>query len=762
MANVTFALHQMGWADFQSLCISIIRETLGQTVGNYLDRNDGGRDGAFTGSWEQEGGESFTGEFVIQVKHTTRPDGTLGPADFTDEFNKAERLASMGRCDVYLLMTNARITARTEEMLHSALRSRGIHQSRILGATWINKIIIENPRLRMLVPRLYGLGDLTQILDERAYSQARAVLDSMRTDLAKLVRTTTYEKAAKALDNHGFVLLVGAPATGKTTIAAQLALASADAFDTYVVTLDDAVQFSDRWNPNERQLFWLDDAFGATQLSPYLASSWQRITPKVKAAIEGGSKFVLTTRNYILSNAWQHLKPGSFPLAESAQVIVDVADLEARERRQILYNHLKHGEQPKAFIQALVPYLDEASDHPGFAPELARRIADPAFTTHLKPPTAANVTAFFEKPQQFLADTLAGLDNQSFSALGLIFNCRGWLPSPIIFTDSLTETLTRLGGTIEGVTRALEHMEGSLVTNIIRDGQSGWIFAHPTMIDAYAERIRSPELLHLFIEGVDINVLLDQTTSGVTGLTNAIVLPEALWPTVIKRLDEKIQDSNQTWRQRHRCRSYIATQCALDFQLLYLDHHPELLDQLSTPGSSLEYDPNNKLITNLHQNGVLPEHARAVFVRHLIDYCIAGIDWAVLWATRFRDMLTSEEEMTLRMRLRTEVVPDLESILQGFIDDIPWDEYPGDFTEEIESFSNALIDEFKGDETVRSAAEDMIEAWWDWILDQPPPEDPPDDTRRYHTPAATTPQTQGQRSVFDDLVGEPPETGLFL
>ena len=758
MPNVTFALHQMGWSDFQSLCSSITREILGQTVVSYLDSNDGGRDGAFTGTWHQKGGESFSGEFVIQVKHTTNPDTRLGPADFADELNKAERLASRQRCDVYLLMTNARITARTEETLHADLRIRGIDQTRIFGSTWINQIIIESPRLRMLVPRLYGLGDLTQILDERAYSQARAVLDSMRTDLAKLVRTTTYHKAAEALDNHGFALLVGAPATGKTTIAGQLALAAADVFDTYVVTLDDATQFSERWNPNERQLFWLDDAFGATQFSLYLANNWQRITPKVKAAIAGGSKFILTTRSYILNNAWPHLKPGSFPLFGSAQVIVDVADLKPIERRQILYNHLKHGRQPEGFVRTLVPHLEAAADHPHFTPELARRLADPSFTKHLGHPTAHNVTAFFENPKQFLADTLAGLDNDSLSALGLIFVSRGWLPTPITLSPSRTELLTRLGGTLAGVVRELTHMEGSLVANIIRDGQPGWIFAHPTMIDAYADQIRNPELLHLFIEGVDINVILAQTTCGDTDLTNAIVLPEALWPTVIKRLDQTFQDRKLSWMQRDRYRNYIATQCVPAFQLLYLQRQPDLLNQLSRPGLSLEYDSNNRLVTSLYQNGILPEHTRAVFVQFLIDYCIEGTDFAVLWTSRFRDMLTSDEEKTLRTRLMTEVVPDLDSILQGYIDDLPLDEDPADWTMPIEDFAHALIDEFEGNETVQTAAEDILTARWEWLLEQPSPEDSPDDTRPYHTPPATTPQTPGQRSVFDDLVGAS-ETG---
>ena len=284
----------------------------------------------------------------------------MGLADLADELDKAERLARSGRCDVYLLMTNARMTGQTEEKVHAALRDRGISQSRSLTSTWINATIAESPRLRMLVPRLYGLGDLTQILDARAYEQAKAVLDSMRTDLDKLVHTTTYEKAAQALDNHGFVLLKGAPATGKTTIAGELALAAADMFGTHVVMLDDASQFVELWNPNDKQLFWLDDVFGTTQFTSHLAHSWQRIVPKVKSAIEGGSKFVLTTRNYILSHALQYLKAGTFPVFDTAQVVVDVANLTPRERRQILYNHLKHGRQPKTFLLRLVPHLEAA------------------------------------------------------------------------------------------------------------------------------------------------------------------------------------------------------------------------------------------------------------------------------------------------------------------------------------------------------------------------------------------------------------------
>ena len=756
MGTVTFELHELGWSDFQSLCDTICRETLGQTVVGYLDSNDGGRDGAFTGVWNQQAGEAFFGEFVIQVKHTTRPDTTLSLSDLADELDKAERLAKSGRCDVYLLMTNARVTGRTGERLQAALLERGISQSGVFGSTWINKTISESPRLRMLVPRLYGLGDLTQILDQRAYEQAQAVLDSMRTDLAKLVRTTTYEKAARALHDHGFVLLAGAPATGKTTIAGQLALAAADVFDTHVVMLDDASQFAERWNPHERQLFWLDDAFGATQLTPFFAQSWQRITPKVTSAIDRGSKFVLTTRSYILRHALEHLKPGSFPLLDEAQVVVDVAHLTPSERRQILYNHLKHGRQSKAFLQKVVPHLEAAADHPRFSPELARRLAEPAFTKHLNPPTATNVAAFFEKPKQFLADILTGLDVDSRSALGLIFVSRGWLPSPITLDEPHNELLTRLGSTKAGVTGALTNLEGSLVALVNRDSRPGWVFAHPTMIDAYADQIRSPELLHVLIEGFDTHVLMSRTTCGDTGLTNTIVLPEPVWPKVIDRLSRTLNNSETSEIQRDWCWRYLARQCVPAFQRLYLERHPDVLDALSRPALRLELDSGADLIASLHRNGVLPEHARAIFVQSVIDNCVNEADGTVLWDSRFRDMLNADEERTLRSRLMTEVVADPRSTFENFTSWFPEDEDPAEFTQPIEEFAGALIAEFEDDETVLAAAAALEDARWEWVRDQGWSDESLDDDRRYDMPRATTQSTQRHRSVFDDLIGDLP------
>ena len=379
-----YDLHRLGWNSFQQLCLTIAREVLGQTVQSFLDSNDAGRDGAFAGSWTAAHGQQISGKFVIQCKFSSRPGHSLAKSDIADELPKVRKLVAAGLCDVYVLMTNAGLSGSQESQILAEFLGAGAKYVLIYGSTWIEDQIKGNTKLRMLVPRVYGLGDLSQILDERAYAQARAVLESLREDLAKVVITDSYRKAVRALDEHGFVLLIGEPAAGKTTIASMLAMAAADKWKSSVLKLADPAKVVERWNVDEpSQFFWVDDAFGVTQYESPLVHGWNHSLAQVKAMLRQGAKIVMTSRDYIYNRARQDLKESAFPLLGESQVVIDVHELSALERRQILYNHLKLGKQNDDFRSRIKSHLEFMASHARFIPETARRIADPFFTKDL-------------------------------------------------------------------------------------------------------------------------------------------------------------------------------------------------------------------------------------------------------------------------------------------------------------------------------------------------------------------------------------------
>jgi hypothetical protein len=400
-----YALQSLGWSAFQHLCNTILREVWGQSFQSFADGNDAGRDGAFYGDWKPNPNQVLSGNTVVQCKFTVRQGIALSPESLKEELIKARRLAKLGLARNYVVLTNYTVTARGEQEIRARFeRIPGLQTCLCYGREWICATIAERQRLRMLVPRLYGLGDLTQILDERAYSQAREILRSMNDELGKFVVTRAHQDSVHALNRHRFVLLLGEPACGKSTIASALALGAADQWGSQLVKVDSPDQFRTHWNVNEpRQFFWVDDAFGQTQYERPRALAWNYAFPSLVAAIKRGAAVVFTSRDYVYRAALDNLKEEAFPLLREARVVIEVQKLDKPEREQILYNHLKLGKQPPEFRSAIKPFLSDIATSKHFLPEIARRLGDPFFTKDLEL-DHVEVMAFVEEPEQFLCD----------------------------------------------------------------------------------------------------------------------------------------------------------------------------------------------------------------------------------------------------------------------------------------------------------------------------------------------------------------------
>lgn len=132
-----YELHNLGWSDFQKLCLTITREILGQTVESFLDTGDGGRDGAFTGTWKTNGQEDLSGPFVIQCKSTSRINYSLKLSDLKDEVQKAKKLVAQGLCESYVLITSAGLTGPNAARIKARLKAVGVKHVRTFGSTWI-------------------------------------------------------------------------------------------------------------------------------------------------------------------------------------------------------------------------------------------------------------------------------------------------------------------------------------------------------------------------------------------------------------------------------------------------------------------------------------------------------------------------------------------------------------------------------------------------------------------------------------------------
>ncbi len=751
-----YDLHDLGWSAFQQLCLTITSEVLGQTVESFLDSGDGGRDGAFTGSWRRVGQEDLDGAFVIQCKFSNKSNYSLPPSDLADELEKAKGLVASGRCDSYLLITNAGISGKRAAEIKTLFMNAGVKQVATFGATWIIRQIHENKRLRMLVPRVYGIGDLSQILDERAYAQARTTLETLREDLAKVVVTDAYRRAAEALDKHSFVLLVGEPAAGKTTIAAILAMAALDQWNASMLKLDNPAKVVDHWNPDEpSQFFWLDDAFGVTQYEDFLAHRWNHVLPLIKTMLRRGAKIVMTSRDYIYNRARKDLKESAFPLLKESQVVIDVHDLADEEKRQILYNHLKLGMQPRAFRAKIKPYLEAVASHPRFIPETARRLGDPLFTKDTLL-SSRYLEDFVEKREQLLREVIAGLDSDSKAALALIYMRNGSLESPVTVRPSEADGLARLNSDLGGCLAALDALKGSLVLHFHAGDESVWQFKHPTIADAYAELLaQSPEMLGIYLSGSAPETLVERITCGDVGIEKAIVVPRRLFSQVVLKLREIAQSKAYksgplaAWGARRDLQGFLARRCSREFLSLYLEHDPGLIDQVAAPGLFLDSVPEIGLAVRLHEYGLLPEDKRRVFVETVAAYAVQGDDTYALHAGPIRTMFSDDEFENLRERIRTQLLPRLGDVRREWQSNHQSSDSPEEHMAQMFSSFDVLKEAFGDDEACVLIIDRETDYANQWIGEQAPEE--PERAPRKLGKVESEARPQSARSIFDDI-----------
>lgn len=314
------ALHTLGWKAFQDLSSQICEEILKTSVSIYREAQDGGQDAVFL---VESSEQSSIG--TVQCKFTSIATKRFKTSDLTQELENIKKLVESKNATTYIFITNMGVDATEADIARKLLNSYGVENAYIYGKEWITLKIQESSRLRALVPRVYGLGDLSTILDERRANQTKAVLGHLISTLNVYVPTSAHRRAISVLTENGIVLLLGSPATGKSTLAAILATMALDDDEHRCFQLDGPNELNTHWNPNEKNRFyWIDDAFGPNQLREDYIDSWISIMPKVKVAIASGNRFVLTSRSHIWMAAKQKLSTRNHPLLANGTALVDV------------------------------------------------------------------------------------------------------------------------------------------------------------------------------------------------------------------------------------------------------------------------------------------------------------------------------------------------------------------------------------------------------------------------------------------------------
>lgn len=667
------ALHTIGWRAFQDLCSQVCEVVLGRPVEIFREAQDGGQDAVFL----VPSGSDAPSIGTIQCKHTSEAGKALKAGDLSGEIQNVGELVKAGLADSYVFMTNMSVDALVAAAMRARLRALGVRKPHILGRQYIVRVIRSSARLRALVPQVYGLGDLTSIVDERLSEQSRALLDSWIPKLRTYVPTKAHRDAVNAISDHGVVLLLGNPSSGKSAIGAIVSTIASENPDNTVLALTSPRDFEAGWNPNDPgRFFWIDDAFGSNVLRDDYVQDWASAFSKLRAAINHGNRFLLTSRKHIYEGARRRLGQRNLTQFTDGSAVVDVGDLTFEEKAQILYNHVNFGEQSQSWRSSVKPHLAAVAAVEEFLPGIAERLGDPNFTKGLAP-RKPSLVRFMEEPTEHLIDTVNALDDQLQAALMLVYVHQvGFDPSD---HDPLAaQAVAELTGySIAKIQDCFAELKGSF----LKLSGPRWTFAHPTISDALTEIMRQkPHMMAALIRGAPIDTILGSfTCEGSPLIRDALVIPDTLDDALVARLGRTPDESHRNW-MLFQFLSYRASEVVFS---KVVRQHPDLLRRSCWRTDPVRNDPQLATYGRANRLGLLRDDLRLEAADRLESAAHNALDASFFEQEDMLGILSPLRLVGMGMGLRTTVLPSLGDRIEEIAADADLDEEPESHFEKL-------------------------------------------------------------------------------
>ena len=368
----SYRLDELGWLQFERLCELVLEREAGLADLTWKGHGDWGRvalaDGDVVLAHPHVRMRGLVAVAVVWVRGGMSPahrlsllfSGVLAvPSELGFWFERV------------LVLTN--IDGQEAER-GLALRFPDVKRFVVLGTRELGASIDRHPELRAAMPSVLGLRDLEPLIAAR--DRERSTLDvAAAQELARVFwPTRAYERARAALGRHRFVVLTGPPEMGKTAIARMLALAQlTDGWEAYECT--SPAQVWRQFDPERRQVFIADDAFGSTEYRADAAELWACELGRILGALDDRHWLIWTSRPAPLKAGLRRVQreKGSEHFPAPGEVLVDAGGLDLAEKTLILFRHAKRRNAGAEACRLLRSAGVSIVEHPHFTPERIRR-----------------------------------------------------------------------------------------------------------------------------------------------------------------------------------------------------------------------------------------------------------------------------------------------------------------------------------------------------------------------------------------------------
>ena len=308
----------------------------------------------------------------------------------------------------YVVVTTCGLTPGNKAEIAASLAPFVLSCHDVIGANDLDGLLARHPHVEKANFKLWLTSTevLERVLHNAELCQTDFQIDRVRRKLPLFVQGQAFPRAQKLLEEHRIVVISGVPGIGKTTLAEMLLYAHLnEGYEPVVIQaeISDGRKF---FRPKSRQIFYYDDFLGQTFLGDrreYLGRNQDSALVDFMEMVARSpeSRFVLTTREHILSNALMYSERLTHSQISRHQCILELADYSTAQRARILYNHMFFSDLPQAYCDEMLKndFFLTVIKHDHFNPRIIEWLA--SHTRLHSVPAAAyqkHVTELLESP----------------------------------------------------------------------------------------------------------------------------------------------------------------------------------------------------------------------------------------------------------------------------------------------------------------------------------------------------------------------------
>lgn len=339
MMNYNFNILQP--AEFEELIRDLVQEHIGTFVESFTSGRDSGIDLRFA---TVNGGKT-----IVQAKRYKDYASLL--SNLKGEVAKVRRINP----ESYMVATSVGLTPKNKDEIKDLFTPYIQDTTQIWGADDLNNLIglykdIEKKHYKLW---LASTNVLQSIINKNVVNWSNFELEQIKQNIKTYVLNESFYSAKNILQKYNYVIISGIPGIGKTTLANILVYdCLANGYDEFVNIPGDMDNASKLYDPNKKQVFFFDDFLGANIFEHNGSGFAQKLLSFISVVKKDSTKkFILTTREYILSDAYLHYEKLRNENLELAKCVLDIGSYTKIVRAKILYNHIANAFLPQEYIR---------------------------------------------------------------------------------------------------------------------------------------------------------------------------------------------------------------------------------------------------------------------------------------------------------------------------------------------------------------------------------------------------------------------------